>query len=167
MGFNNYFNYISDFDWLVIAIGSLFLLTQIIIIIPLRKRIKKKLEKIDSESEKISIINESKRHRFTWIKGAGIVREMIGLLPFFGILGTVVGLLNTLDKFKDIANINNISVIVKDFAPAMTSTITAIVFTIINMIIFNAFILPPIIENEDISKKPIFTRKKDRIIKEK
>lgn len=158
--FINYFRYINAFDILVASVGGIFLLIQFISIIPIRRKIKKRqLEEAETEEDKIKIIRKNEAHRLTWIKGAGVIREMIGLLPFLGILGTVLGLLNTLETFKPGSGVE-IELVIKQFAPALTSTISAIIVTVINMLIFNMLLLPPILENESISNKAIFSNKK-------
>ncbi len=157
--FVNYFKYLNSFDILVGSVGALFLLIQILAVIPVRVmpffrkiKSKKKIAQSETSPEQLNYTYyEIDKHRLKWVKGASILREMIGLLPFLGILGTVLGLLNTLETFKPGSGIE-IDTIIKEFAPAMTSTISALIATIINMLVFNMVLLPPIIENEGLSQ---------------
>lgn len=145
--FVNYFKYLNSFDILVASVGTVFLLIQILAVIPVRvmpffRKLKHPSDTTDYTYYEID------KHRLKWIKGSSVLREMIGLLPFLGILGTVLGLLNTLETFKPGSGIE-IDMIIKEFAPAMTSTISALIATIVNMLVFNMVLLPPIIENEN------------------
>ncbi len=147
--FENYFVYVNLFDYVVIIFGGGLFLVQffILIMIKLEDRHKSKLIK-ENKPEKMSTIEESERHRLIWIKAAGVIRETIGILPFAGILGTVLGLLNTLTAFS-IGTGVEITQIIVEFAPALTSTISAIIATIINSLLFNFMLLPKIIEQDE------------------
>jgi hypothetical protein len=147
--FENYFVYVNLFDYVVIIFGGALFLVQffILIMIKLEDRHKRKLIK-ENKPEKMRTIEESERHRLIWIKAAGVIRETIGILPFAGILGTVLGLLNTLTAFSVGTGIE-ITQIIVEFAPALTSTISAIIATIINSLLFNFMLLPKIIEQDE------------------
>lgn len=155
--FKNYFNYINAFDVFVASLSGLFLIVQLIANIPIRKKIRKKeLEGFQSSEEVLEYKKKKNKNKLSWIQFINIIKEMISLLPFFGIFGTVLGLLNTLQAFTPGGGVELTSLI-KEFAPALTSTITALIGTIVNMLVFNLLLLPPLIENENMRNKPIFS----------
>ncbi|MFW5799990.1 MAG: MotA/TolQ/ExbB proton channel family protein [Spirochaetota bacterium] len=152
----NYYEYLNAFDGFILAFGGFFILAQIIFKLNLKQKENKEKFKSSSTIEKSQIIEKLEKNKITWFKGAGMIREMIALLPFLGILGTVIGLLNTLHNFS-LRSGTGIESVMADFAPALTSTISALILTIINMVIFNLSLYPHLVEDEEISKKPIFS----------
>lgn len=166
--FENYSRYMDPlFDTIVIIFGMILFLVQffIWIMIIIQDRKKNKLRK-QEQNEDIKSIEESERHRLVWIKAAGIIRETIGILPFLGILGTVIGLLTTLSEFNVEMGVD-ITNVITNFAPALTSTITAIIATIINSLLFNFMLLPKIIEQDEELGWDIIIRKSLEIAGEK
>jgi len=155
------------FDTIVIIFGIVLFMVQffIWIMIIIHDRKKNKLSK-KAQNTEIKSIEDSERHRLVWIKAAGIIRETIGILPFLGILGTVIGLLTTLSEFNVEMGVD-ITNVITNFAPALTSTITAIIATIINSLLFNFMLLPKIIEQDEELGWDIIIRKSLEIAGEK
>jgi len=134
---------------------------QIILIFIILIKLSKKNKPSSTDENQEQLYQKYTRSRILWIKGAGVLREMIGLLPFLGIFGTVLGLLNTLETFRP-GSVVEIELVIKQFAPALTSTISALIGTIINMLLFNLVLLPPIMEYENVSGEIQIINKNDK-----
>ena len=70
-------------------------------------------------------------------KRAEVLRGLCDLLPLLGLCGTILGLLNTLYAMD--GQTGDHLTIVAQFAPALSTTVTAIIFLVVN-IILNIFL---------------------------
>jgi hypothetical protein len=113
--FNSYFEFISGWDWIIISYGSFLALFQI-----------------------YAIFMRYGGKRIFFVQNLGRIQESClqwaELLPVLGLIGTVVAMLNTFAEFSVTHGEGvDIAVIIRKFAPAMTTTLSGLFMVIINL----------------------------------
>ncbi|MDR2643915.1 MAG: MotA/TolQ/ExbB proton channel family protein [Planctomycetaceae bacterium] len=113
--FNSYFEFISGLDWVIISYGSFLALFQLFAIF------------MRFSSRRVFFVQNLDRIQMSCL-------QFTELLPVLGLIGTVVAMLNTFSEFSVTHGEGvDIAVIIRKFAPAMTTTLSGLFMVIINL----------------------------------
>jgi hypothetical protein len=113
--FDSYLQFISPFDWFIICFGLLLALFQV-----------------------FAIFMRYFSRRIFFVQNLGNIQvscsQWAELLPVLGLIGTVVAMLNTFSEFSITPGEGvDIVVIIRRFAPAMTTTLSGLIMVVINL----------------------------------
>jgi len=108
----------SGFDWFIIFVGLVLLVAHVIGLA------------LHYQGTKILFVQGLERYRtllLLWTE----------LLPILGMLGTVIGLMNTFSLFQmsEAGEGNNLSATIRAFAPAMSTTISGLIMVMPNLLL--------------------------------
>jgi hypothetical protein len=113
--FNSYFEFISGLDWVIISFGVFLALFQLFAIF------------MRYSSRRVFFVQNLCRIQATCL-------QFTELLPVLGLIGTVAAMLNTFSEFSVTSGEGvDIAVIIRKFAPALTTTLSGLFMIIINL----------------------------------
>jgi hypothetical protein len=107
---------LSSWDWAILCIGVILGLVQLYAILE------------HWRGKKISFVQGLNR----WQHG---ILAFIELLPVAGLLGTILGLMNTFHTFQASGKGPDLSRMASEFAPALTTTISAMLMMLFNLLL--------------------------------
>jgi hypothetical protein len=113
--FNSYLEFISVFDFVILSYGGFLALFQVFVIF------------MRYNSRRIFFVQNLDRIQASCLQWAE-------LLPVLGLIGTVIAMLNTFSEFSVVHGEGvDIAIIIRKFAPAMTTTLSGLFMIVINL----------------------------------
>ncbi|MGL4461186.1 MAG: MotA/TolQ/ExbB proton channel family protein [Planctomycetia bacterium] len=132
-----YFKYWSSLDRLILLAGAAVLASQVIGALWLR----------GSAPPPAGRVYEAQRSRYLFL--ARVAAAAVDAFPLLGLLGTVSSLLVAFAGVGA-AGVGGLrSNIISDFAPALTTTISGLVTALVNLLVYQLFLLPAVQERFD------------------
>lgn len=113
--FNSYLEFISGLDWVILSYGGFLALFQLFAIF------------MRYGSRRVFFVQNLSRIQVSCL-------QWTELLPVLGLIGTVAAMLNTFSEFSAAHGEGvDIAVIIRRFAPAMTTTLSGLFMVVINL----------------------------------